>query len=119
MVRPTDNAIWAAKPIVSMGVEQRFAARIASGAAIGNRYRADPAKNTISAPAKKISTQALRKSRPTHEDSTTTPNPSDAQNIGFGSKNAPPAAASAPSAQFQRRPRISSGETIHAECTTS
>ena len=56
MVKPSESAICAANPTARMFLEQRFAARIATGAAIGNRYRAEPAKNTISAPAKKINT---------------------------------------------------------------
>src|SRR5580658_3686366 len=85
IAKPRESAICSANPMPSMGVEQRFAARIARGAAMGNKYRAEPAKNTISAPAKKISTQASRKFFLKHEDKTTTPNPRDAQNIGFGS----------------------------------
>src|ERR1700722_15453978 len=100
-----------------MGVEQRFAARIASAAAIGSRYRADPAKNTSNAPAKKIRTQGSRKSRWKQDDKTTTPNPTAPRTIGLGRWNAPASGASAPRIQFQRLPRIRSGETIQAECT--
>ena len=81
------------------------------GAAIGSRYRADPAKKMTSAEAKKITTQAVRKSglRVTHHAMTIAPIPNETQNKGFGIDEDAAGAATTPTIQRARNAQRGQG----------
>src|SRR5687767_444768 len=80
------------------------ATRIARGAAIGSRYRAEPAKNRINAEMKKMRTHAVTKSGlRTHHATAKAPIANDAQNKGLGSMRAPPAAAASATGHRPRK----------------
>src|SRR6476660_8658823 len=123
MASPIASSASTATPAASRRGCSRLETRIASGTAMGSKYRAEPAKKITSAAAKNTAIHQHKKSfnRDRHQKITRDPTPQEIQNSGLRSTNAAATVTNAEPMRTQTGPRQNAssdkaGKTSHPVC---